>query len=157
MATRKKNHPPASATPKASFRIYPRPRRSRLHFLVRIFDTHAEMTESAAPYRHLLPEGFRAANVTYYQRDGRNRLSPQRGELFFCLPHLDVGSVSHELVHSALAHARDTRINLAAIPGDQDSAPEETVAEMMDTLTSQFLTACQRQQVPVPVLPIGGN
>lgn len=157
MATSPQNQPIADGNHAVSFRLYPRPRKSRLHFLVRIFGTKAAMTKGAAPYLHLLPNGFRAASIVRYQRDSRNRLTPQRGEVFFCLPHLDVGSIAHELLHTALAHARDTRIDLAALPGDGDSRPEEAVAEMMDTLTSQFLANCQHRNIPVAVLPVGGN
>lgn len=157
MATCPKNHQVAAQNHAVCFRIYPRPRKSRLHFLVRIFGTKAAMTKGAAPYRHLLPKSFKAANVAEYKRDGRNKLSPQRGHLFFCLPHLDVGSAAHEILHTALAHARDIRLNLSAMHRDEADSPEEMVAEMMDTLTSQFLTGCRRRRIPVAVLPVGGN
>lgn len=157
MATHHETHPFAAGNHAVCFRVYPRPRRSRLHILVRIFGTHGAMIKGAAPYRHLLPKGFRAANIAYYRRDARNRLLPQRGEVFLCQPHLDVGSIAHEALHAALAHARDTKIDLGSLQGDQDSTSEETIAEMMDTLLSQILTGCQKFGLSVGVNRVGGN
>ena len=157
MATHQAQETCAAGNHSVSFRIYPRPRRSKIHFVVRVFPTKAEMTRAAKAYRRLLPRGFRAATVAQYRRDGRNRLSPQRGEVFFCWPHLDVGSIAHELLHVALAHARDIMLRLGAIQSTEDTRPEEAVAEMVDTLTSQTITACRKLKIPVGCDPTGGN
>lgn len=99
----------------AYFRVYPEPKRSRLHFKVRIFTSQRAMREylRASELPRSLGRYGRAMCSTWDRVTvGKTmRKHPEMGEMVFPVSHLGMEAIAHECTHAALGWAKRIALN----------------------------------------------
>ena len=135
------------------FRLFPEPGKSRLFVRAIVFARRKDMLEF---WRQSHDDSGRArascaeVSVLEPSRNGnRPRLSPLIARVSLWRGEMDVGTITHEFGHAALAWARRRKLKIehiddgasGVIPQDH---PEERIAWALGNLTSQFVSRANK-------------
>lgn len=123
-------------------------------YVVEVYETRAAMQRAMDKLD--APRGSKQAlavtlryKADYRTKQGRLRLSPELGTLFFTRGEMAPDVVVHELTHAAIGWARRRRINPMKQTRRYSSCPEEKLAHTMQTLFTQFYAEAAKCLTPV--------
>jgi hypothetical protein len=134
----------------ASFRVFPDPERSRLHFRVKVFRSNRAMRAylSGRDVRGSLGRYGIALCTTWTResyRGSRRRMCLDMGEITLAHPHLGTEVVAHECTHAAIQWAQRVglqplaeKVSTTRAPGRMASADEERFCYGLGQMAAQI-------------------
>ena len=127
----------------------------RHHFyVVEVYESSAAMQAAMAQLN--APRGSKQAQAVtlrykadYRTKQGKLRLSPELGTIFFVRGEMGPEVVVHELTHAAIGWARRRRIDPMKHTNRYSSCPEEKLAYTMQNLFTQFYAEAAKHLTPM--------